>query len=182
MVKSAFQRMPRLPGKAASPRAPVRSPAPPAPEQTNVQDPLLVRFTDALNDEKLAKRLVKLQKQFPVATLPELVVYDWLLKEHMRFQYQVELFGGRRTRGGLLPDFVVELGSRTLAWQVQGEYWHSVGLKGDADRTANLRMLGQIVNGRRIDAVVELWETDLYQRSKRTTTLRLALSGVGMRE
>ncbi len=177
-----FGRFPRLPGKAASPRAPVRSATPAVPEQTVVQDPLLVRFTDALDDEKLAKRLVKLQKEFPQATLPELVTYNWLQREHMRFQFQVELFGGRRVRGGLLPDFVVMMGSRTLAWQVQGEYWHSVGLKGDSDRTANLRMLGQIVNGRRIDGVVELWETDLYQRSKRTTTLRLALSGVGMRE
>lgn len=175
----SFRRMKRLPGPKSPPKP--RIVQPPALAMTDVRSPLLVRFTQTLGDEKLAKRLVKLQGQFPQATLPELVVYDWLQRARLFFRYQVELFGGRRLRGGLLPDFVVFLGGVTLAWQVQGEYWHSRGLKGDADRTANLRMTGQVVEGRRIDRVVELWENDLYDRHRRRTAMNLALAGVGMR-
>lgn len=170
-----------MPGSQRSEAArPVRSPAP--PEMGEMRSALEVRFVQTLDDEKLAKRLVKLQEKFPVATLPELVVYNWLEKEHVKFEFQVELFGGRRLRGGLLPDFVVERGAGAIAWQVQGEYWHSQALKDDGDRIANLRMLGQVVRGRRIEKVVELWENDLYRKSLRNTVMSLALSGVGFRQ
>ncbi len=176
---TAFKRMPRLPGPKEPPKPKVR--AAPQLAMTDVRSPLEVRFTQTLDDEKLAKRLVKLQAQFPAATLPELVVYNWLEREHVAFEYQVELFGGRRLRGGLLPDFVIQHGANAIAIQVQGEYWHSKALKDDRDRAVNLRMLGQIVNGRRIEHVVEVWENDLYQKNLRNTVMNLAIGGSGFR-
>ncbi len=43
---------------------------------------------------------------------------------HVRYYYQVELNGGRRERGGLLVDFVVDLPPRMIALPVYGGFWH----------------------------------------------------------
>lgn len=173
-----MKRLPRLPGGKRERLPPIVKAT--TPEQTDQRSALEIRFAQALDDEKLARKLVKLQAKFPVATLPELVAYEWLQRRNIPFSFQVELFGGRRVRGGLLPDFVIEQGATALAWQIQGEYWHSVGLKDDADRTNNLRMLGQVVDGRRIEQVVELWENDIYQ--KRPQVFNMGLAGIGMRQ
>lgn len=131
-------------------------------------------------DHKLAAQIVSLQQRFPRGTVPELVVYSWLQRHGYAFDYQVELYGGRRFEGGLVPDFVIYQ-DRTNAdvWQVQGEYWHSLSRKGFADKTNNIRMLGQIVNGATVDRVIELWEDDLYL--KRPQIFYLALAGISMR-
>jgi hypothetical protein len=106
---------------------------------------------------------------------------DWLRQqEWLKFDYQVALFGGRRApKGdGLIPDFVVWLdASWAMVWNVQGEYWHGETLEKDA--TNRLRMLGLVVDGARIGAVVELWEDDIYH--KRRQTFDLAMAGMGMR-
>lgn len=134
-------------------------------------------------DEKLAKRIMNLMAQFPLGTLPELITYDWLQSKHISFMYQVELFGGRRIRGGVVPDFVVmEQGDRTQAqaWQVQGEYWHTLPGARERDAAKNISLLGADVEGARITQVIELWEGDIYD--KRPRVFQMALAGIGMRE
>ena len=68
-------------------------------------DVLLERMGET--DRRLGKRLLGLSQRFPGGSLPEWIVYDWLTRNDVPFQYQTELYGGRQYRGGILPDFVV---------------------------------------------------------------------------
>jgi hypothetical protein len=47
---------------------------------------------------------------------------------HVKYYFQVELLGGRRERGGMIVDFVVDLPPRMVATPVHGEYWHGQNL------------------------------------------------------
>ncbi len=144
-------------------------------------DPVLQSLIQRLGgDSSLAKRILSLQKKFPVATIPEMIVYDWLRREGLSFEFQVEILGGRNFSGGLVPDFVLYQ-DRTNAdiWQVQGDYFHSISRKGFHDQTSQWRMLGQIVNGATVKRVIELWERDLY--ALRPQIFYLALAGISMR-
>lgn len=173
-----MRRMPALPGVRGGRAGALERMPVPEFEKSAEQQALDLVTRQIGGDEKLAKRVMKLKEKYPQGTAPELIVYDWLTRQSVPFSYQAVLFGGRAQRGGLLPDFVVTYG-RTMAWQVQGEYWHSTKLKGDNDYYANLRMLGQVVDGQRIEQVVELWEDDIYHR--RPGVLWNALAGVGLR-
>lgn len=150
----------------------------------DLRDPLEVRLLRSLDgDEKLVKRIIALMQEYPAGTIPELICYTWLEKERIKFTYQAMLFGGRRASGGLLPDFVVDVGGGlSVAWQVQGEYWHSLAHKGAYDRTVSLRLQGAWFQGRRIWKVAELWEADLLDRYQRETVLRLGLQGISARQ
>lgn len=159
--------LPRLPGP------------PPLPTAEQFEDDALRTLELRVGDAALAKRVQKLQAKHPVGSVPELIVLDWLVRNGWQHLYQHALFGGRSLRGGLLPDFVVFTGGSASVWQVQGEYWHSTKLKGDKDQVANLRMLGQVVDGNRIETVVELWEDDIYR--KRPQIFYMALAGIGLR-
>ncbi len=144
-------------------------------------DPVLQALIRQLGgDSSLAKRILSLQKKFPVGTIPEMIVYDWLRQQGLSFDFQVELLGGRNFSGGLVPDFVLYQ-DRTNAdiWQVQGDYFHSISRKGFHDQTSQWRMLGQIVNGATVKRVIELWERDLY--ALRPQIFYLALAGISMR-
>lgn len=177
-----LKRLPRLAGLGALPSAsrPTMERMPTPEWEKNAEEIALdVLARQIGGDRKLAKRIMSLRKQFPQGTAPELIVYDWLARNSVPFTYQAVLYGGRAQRGGLLPDFVVKHG-RTMAWQVQGEYWHSTKLKGMEDYYANLRMLGQVVDGSRIETVVELWEDDIYR--KRPQIFYMALAGIGLRQ
>ena len=150
----------------------------------NLQDPLEVRLLRQLGgDEKLVKRIMALMQEYPAGTIPEFIVYCWLEKERIKFIYQAMLFGGRRMSGGLLPDFVVNVGGGlSVAWQVQGEYWHSLSRKKGYDRSVSLRMTGAWFQGRRIWKVAELWEADLLDTHNRDVVCRLALQGISTRQ
>jgi hypothetical protein len=116
-----------------------------------------------------ARRVRSLQDKFPQGTVPELVAYDWLKRNEVPFDYQVELQGGRSNRGGLVPDFVVREGGKGIAWLVQGDYYHSPEFQArhgqqNRDLHAGLRLRGLVYNGVRIETVVPLWENDIYTR------------------
>lgn len=138
----------------------------------------LVEFTRRLNgDEKLAKRCVKLQERYPQASLPECVTYLWLEQNQIEFIYQSTFFGGRAVRGGLLPDFLVDRGDEWYAWEIQGEYWHSDSRF--SDLADHLRLRGSYFAGQRVGKVIELWESDIYD--KRPTIFTSAMAGLGLR-
>jgi hypothetical protein len=132
-------------------------------------------------DELVAKRVETLEKRLPGGTIPELVAYDWLKGQNEEFQYQVEVDGGRRTRGGRIPDFIVEVAGRQgLAWLIQGGYYHSAafqqkhGQEG-RDILAEMELMGKVINGVRIVAVVQLQEYEIYHR--RPGVFKRALQG-----
>lgn len=129
-----------------------------------------------LGDDKLAKDVLRLQEnEYPNGTLPELVTENYLRKWNVPHWYQVALFGGH-VRGGLIPDFVISQGGTGQALQIQGTYWHEGFEAEEIDRTAKVRMLGHVVNGVRIEQVVEVWDTTLYSDPEHV--LRLALAGI----
>jgi hypothetical protein len=143
------------------------------------------KFINALGGRgdarKIAKRVLQLMPEYPAGSFPELVVFHYLESKSIPFHYQATLFGGRRAKGGILPDFIVQYGGKGMAWNVQGEYWHRRdSAHGQKDAISNLRMLGQVYKGVRIEQVVELWENDILR--KRPMVFLQALQGVGLRE
>ena len=162
-------------------RARVAPPDLPAVEAiVELLDPALRELVGLLGDERTAQRVARLQGEFPLASVPELVVYDWLGRQQIPFTFQGSLFGGRAMKGGAVPDFVVNDGGRGLVWRVQGTYWHTQPGARNKDLIEKLRMLGAEFDGLRIEAVVDLWEEDIYRR--RPEIFRLALAGVGLRD
>lgn len=154
---------------------------PPTPEKPPDSTPdELDRIKRVIPDETMAKRVFGLSLKFPSGSLPEMIVLDWLRRYKIDHSYQALAFGGRRKRGGLVPDFLLPRGGRGLVLQVQGDYWHSVGLIGLKDADVRMRLVGKWVEGVKIHDVVEVWESDLYH-GKHDRTLRMALNGVGMR-
>jgi hypothetical protein len=142
----------------------------------------LTELTRKIGDEATAKRVRGLQMQYPQGTVPELVTMDWLNAGKYRYVYQGQLYGGRGSLGGLLPDFVVATGGGSgMAWQIQGDYWHSKRSveKQFKDNADNLRLVGQTVGGIRIGKVIPIFESDIYAR--RSTVFQLALAGVSLR-
>lgn len=181
MVAMKLKRLPRLKGgrrkglpqlKGADPKLAEREPD----ELQKIVNALGGR-SDAM---KIAKRVMVLKAQHPAASLPELVTYQWLESRNIPFTFQAMLFGGRRTKGGLVPDFVVQYGGKGMAWQVQGEYWHRYQSQhGQKDLSVRVRLLGTVYKGVRIDYVVELWERDILR--KRPQVFLQALQGIGLR-
>ena len=134
---------------------------------------------DHPGDEKVARAIVNLKKTWPRGTVPELLTYNWLEANSYDFSYQAAAFGGRLS-GGMMPDFIIKVGGKGLAWLVQGSYYHSVHFQrahaqDDRDIVAELRLKGQYVGGVRIESVVSLFEEDIYDR--RPDVFNLALGG-----
>lgn len=150
----------------------------------DLEDPQIKELRRKLGDdpqtERLIKRLVALRQREPLASLPELIAYDWLERKQIPFEYQGSAFGGRIFRGGQVPDFVLPQGGQALCWRIQGEYWHSQPGAKERDLAAKLRLLGGTIEGMRVWAVVDVWEDDVYER--REQVFRLALAGIGLRD
>jgi len=135
-------------------------------------------WAERLGSEKDAKRMATLAEKYPSATLPELVTLDWLQRNGYVYEFQAPIFGGKQA-GGTVMDFLVFQGNEALAWAVQGEYWHSQKKMVNRDKAIFLRLLGATVSGFRINAVVELWEEDVY--SRRPLIFYQAMAGIGLR-
>ena len=131
-------------------------------------------------DRALAGRIAELKKQFPGATVPELVVYDWLRWRNIPFDYQVAMFGGWGQKGGLVPDFVLMGDYVGRALQIQGDYWHGNVRKQGQDMATKMRLLGSFWNGHQITSVTNIWEINLKNPATRNKTLDMALAGVEM--
>jgi hypothetical protein len=153
------------------------------PSYEVVSDPVVRDFHQRLGgkgtDLSLARRAATLQRRMPQATLPELVAYDWLKANNHQFEYQVQVAGGRSIQGGLVPDFIVNRGATGMVWLVQGEYWHSSLGQSERDKLAVNSFRGLVVNGLKIEDVVQLWEDDVY--NKRPQVFEWAMEGIGLR-
>lgn len=143
-------------------------------------DPELLRLTNALGDEKLAKRVLKDKTKYPDYSTLELVIRDWLASRNVAFQGQVWVLGGRKLAGGQVLDFVIDQGSSVLVLEAQGNYWHTLDGKVQSDAAQRLALLGITIWGKKVRAVVEVWESRIIvdKPSKRNQTMELALLGV----
>lgn len=162
-VKGMSKRRP--PGQRPPPHAPT---PPPVEEPNESRQRTIYRQIGAHpGDEAVAKRLETLERRMPQSTIPELLAYDWLKQHNYAFESQAEVSGGRRVRGGKVPDFVIQDHGIGLAWLVQGGYFHSEAFQRrfgqqDRDIIAELELKGKFVSGVRIDTVVQLWENEIY--------------------
>lgn len=94
----------------------------------------------------------------------ERIVYNFLVRRGINFDFQTSFSGGYYQLGGAVVDFLVE---PNLAWRVQGEYYHKTVLKEGSDTIQRemLVALGYVV--------VDLWSDDLENRANETLTKAL---------
>lgn len=158
---------------------------PPLPDLDAGPDPFggpsddeLGRLTLVLGDRKLAQRILKLKEKFPDGTFPELVAMEFLNRRNVKYEFQKWLLGGRALRGGQVVDFALDMGTHTLIWEVQGNYWHTRPGKPQLDEAQKLALLGLSVYGKKVKGVVALWESRLMSKYKRKGVLEMGLSGI----
>jgi len=132
-----------------------------------------------IGDDTVARRLRKMQhEKFQYATIPELMMVDYLDRTGERYKYQAQLYGGYRS-GGLVPDFVVMRGATSRAILVNGNYWHNVPGKKEKDASDKLRINGTYFDGVQITDTVIIWESRLMQPNPgRDRAIQDALSGI----
>jgi hypothetical protein len=153
-----------------------------AEQEKDLVDIVLQRLGDRPDQHAVAQRVVGYMMNLsPSPTVPEALVYDYLVESGGTFQYQAHLFGGRSSKGGVVPDFLVNGGGFWSLWNVQGDYWHSPGVNGGRDAALMRRVVGTKILGLNIKFVVELWESDLYDPDKRLLLFELAEVGRGLR-
>ena len=113
--------------------------------------------------ERNARTVWRLQKRGIRGTAPELLVYDWLERKRVRFEFQSSQFGGRKIRGGIVTDFVVWIGALMMAWRVQGAHWHSSAIAKARDQSTKVRLLHTRYYGQKFSAVCDLGEMSIYK-------------------
>lgn len=64
-------------------------------------------------------------------------VFWWLTREHVEFDFQSNLLGGRKMLGGQVADFIIYSRDPALIVNVQGEYWHYLGGRLSAEALLN---------------------------------------------
>lgn len=101
----------------------------------------------------------------PVMTDIEQIVYNYLVKRKIVFEFATSLAGGFFELGGAVVDFI--LPNRNLAWRVFGEYWHRGVEKSGSD--AIQRELLEGIGW----TVVDLWGDDIQNRLNETLTKAL---------
>lgn len=130
------------------------------------------RLAHVLQDEQLARRVVKLQEEkHPYGTMPEMVFLDFLERRQISYKYQAALFGGYR-QGGIVLDFLV----RGNAIAIQGIYWHNIPGRKVKDMSDKMRTIGTYFDGELIEKFTFVWESRLIDPD-RERTMELALVG-----
>lgn len=95
----------------------------------------------------------------------ELLVYDWLEREQVPFEYQVpiQLVSGLRRL-----DFVVfTLPQGAMVWRVQGVYWHGDESTESEDQADRRLLLASETMGRPIAKVIDLIDDHIYKSRDR---------------
>lgn len=95
----------------------------------------------------------------------EAIVYNFLIRHNIDFQFQSSLAGGYYSLGGAVVDFL--LPNRLLAWRVHSEYWHT-GVEIEAHDLIQKELLSGL--GWK---VIDLWQDDLEERLNETLTKAL---------
>jgi len=183
-MATKLRRFPRIPGARTvgkKPRPRIQGADPKIAERDSDALQRLTRDLGGTSqDAKLAKRVMQLKQEYPIGSYIELVTHEWLTVQNIPFDYQAVLFGGRREKGGILPDFVVQASGGYVAWLINGEYWHSQSVNQGRDEIARLKLLGAQHKGKTITNMVSLWEKDILR--KRPIVFQQALLGVGLRD
>lgn len=105
-----------------------------------------------------------------VASDLEIIVYNFLTRRKIPFEFQTSLAGGIYQLGGAVVDFI--LYEEMLAWRVMGEYYHK-GVEKEGSDIIQKETLAEMGY-----TVVDLLANDLENRPEET--LNLALQGQEM--
>lgn len=129
---------------------------------------------------KEAEQVATLEQNNPSSTLPELVTMNWLNGQGVIYVPQAYVLGGRSSRGGMVPDFLVRFKANWSAWLIQGSWYHSSEfqqryMQEGRDITARLTLKGAAYAGYLIEEVVTLDEEAIYE--DRPLIFELAMSG-----
>ena len=119
--------------------------------------------------------LEKRALQGVVGSLPERIVWKWLEQAGHVYEAQRTELGGRMVAGGAVVDFFVyDLAGTVVVLRVQGDYWHGVQnpkrQARDDEQAGRLRAQGY--------AVVDLWESDIYEAARLDRVGRYVLAEV----
>ena len=93
----------------------------------------------------------------------EALVYNFLVRRNIPFDFQTSLAGGFYSLGGAVVDFII----RDLAWRVMGEYFHKGVEKTGSDIIQREQLVAMGYT------VVDLLADDLENRLNETLTLAL---------
>jgi hypothetical protein len=140
----------------------------------------LTNLANRLEDMQLAKRVLKLKKKFfntISGTIIELIIMDYLERRNYKYEYQKWILGGRALRGGQVVDFAVDVGTRVVVIEPQGEYWHTRPGKIQMDAAQKLALMGIEIWGKPV-VVVEIWERRLMGKHTRQQALDMAMMGI----
>lgn len=169
------------PRKEQKPREDLGFDVPKHPLVEDIGDPRIREIMRGTNSsEKEAKSILTLEGQFPSHTMPELVAMDWLNGAQADYVSQASVMGGRRQRGGMVPDFLVRQGGHWNAWLIQGDYYHSSGFQEryqqqGRDMVAKLRLTKSYFAGVTIERVITMNESQIYD--EKPLIFQLAMLG-----
>lgn len=111
--------------------------------------------------KKIVERFTALKRDEPAMTLPEAIFYYGLEKRERKFFYQTSIEGGRTELGGMVVDFIVDMGGIGLGVLVNGDFWHSKPEQRMRDLETRLRVIGMNYQGLIITDCLEIWESVL---------------------
>ena len=106
----------------------------------------------------------------PIMSDIEEIVYNFLTKRSIEFEFQSSMLGGRYELGGSIADFTIyEL---YLIFRVHGDYWHRPITKQATDAVQRELLESQGWT------VVDIYGSDLETPEEVNNTLERALQGV----
>ena len=142
------------------------------------RDPSLETFRRGISHwqrfNSIYRQVASLKRKWPMRTAPELLTGILLHQRNVSFQEQLSVLGGKLREGGGVIDFFIP--NTGLALNVHGEYYH---------RNANvetewLGLIGQSVNGMRINSYRYVFDRDLY-RYEDGLAIDYVLAGIQMK-
>jgi len=110
------------------------------------------------------------QPMTDIGTDIELIVYNYLVRHKINFEFQTSLAGGIYSLGGSVVDFI--LPEYRIGLRVMGEYWHRGVAKSGTDLIQKERLQAMGLT------IVDLQEDDIKERL--TETMVKALRGEEM--
>lgn len=168
--------MPRLGQRERPAKMPTLGQA--VPRVASLVDDEYARLLNALEDAALVRRIIKLKRQFPLGTYPELVVMDWLNRRALRYEFQFRVLGGRAIMGGQVLDFVIDQGRDVLILEVNGVYWHTRPGKTRIDEAQKYALLGLRIWGKPVGAVITVWDSRIMDKRRLNPVMQMALAHI----
>ena len=160
-----------------------RQPRPAPLARRSGEDPEVLNISyrmcgDRRTTVRLAKTFMTLRDtRYPGMTLPEALAYIYLQANQIEFVFQQSYNSGRTYRGGAVIDFWIP--DRGLILRINGDYYHSQPDRRERDEIQRAELLLSVIEGKRVESVVDVWESRLLGCG-RDTVMRAAVESMEM--